>query len=90
MSDALLYALIAQAPDTRLPLGKGIAMIAFFGGVAIVSTSGLFASNRILEKMSGIIGTKKPIVARIVCGLAAFVGFGAVFVTVLALLGKLD
>ncbi len=90
MSDTLLHTLIAQTPDTRLPMGKGIAMIAFFGGVAIVSTFGLFASNRLLEKMSGVIGTKKPIVARIVCGLAAFVGIMAVFVTVLALLGELD
>ena len=71
-------------------MGKGIAMIAFFGGVAIVSTFGLFASNATLEKMSGIIGTKNPIVARIVCGMAAVVGFNPMFVAVLALLGKLD
>jgi len=89
MSDTSLSILFAQGPDAGLPVGKAVAMIVFFGGVGIVSTFGLFASKETLESMSGIIGTKKPLVARIVCGFGAFVGFMTVFVTVLSLLGKL-
>lgn len=82
--------LFAQANNSgRLPPGKAVAMIVFFGAVAVVSLVGLFASKKSLESMAGIIGTKNPLAARIVCGLGLLVGAGAVFVTTLSLLGKL-
>jgi hypothetical protein len=85
-----MLALLAQADGSgSLPQGKAIAMILFFGAVTVISLVGLFASKKSLESMAGIIGTKNPMVARIVCGLGFLVGAGAVFVTTLSLLGKL-
>ena len=82
--------LFAQADRSGgLPQGKAIAMIVFFGAVAVVSLAGLFMPKKSLESMAGIIGTKNPLVARIVCALGLLVGAGAVFVTTLSLLGKL-
>ena len=59
----------------------------FFGAVGVISTVGLFSSKETLESMSGIIGTKNPLVARIACGLGVLVGIFAVLVSVLAFLG---
>ena len=50
---------------------------------------GLFASKKSLESKAGIIGTKNPMAARVVCGLGFLVGTGAVFVPILSLVGKL-
>ena len=52
---------------SSLPAGKAVAMIKSFGGVAIVSLVGLFASNATLKSMSSVIGAENPLVARIVC-----------------------
>jgi hypothetical protein len=57
--------------------------------VGILSAVGLFASGQTLESLAGIIGTKNPLVARIVCVLGVLVGGIAVLVSSLSLLGKL-
>ena len=89
MSSGWLITLFAQSTSESLPLGKGVAMVVFFGSVGIISTLGLFASKEKLESMAGIIGTKKPLVARIVCALGSLVGLLVVVVTMLSLFGKL-
>ncbi len=84
-----MLTLFAQSTNSAaLPPGKAVAMIVFFGTVAVVSVVGLLASRRSLESMAGIIGTKNPLVARIVCGLGVLVGGFAVTASVLSLLGK--
>ena len=67
------------------PIGKGMAallLLGWLGSVVIPSLAGLFASNKKLESMSKVIGTKKPIIARIVFALSllvsAFIVFGLV------------
>ena len=75
--------------ESDLPIEKTIAIIVFFGAVALLSLVGLFAPRKTLVSMAGIIGTKNPLFARIVCGLGLVVGIGAVFVATLKLLGKL-
>jgi hypothetical protein len=60
-----------------------------FAPVAGLSLVGLFASRKRLESMAGIIGTKNPLVARIVCGLGFLLGSGAVFLAMLRLLRQL-
>ena len=89
MSSDLLSALFAQTANNR-PLDlRAIAAIVFFGCVGIVSLFGLFASNETLESMSGIIGTKKPLVARIICGIGALLSLFLIISAVAYLLGKL-
>ena len=75
------------AESSEFPKGTAIAMMLFFGAVGLISTVGLFASKETLESMSGIIGTKNPLVARIACVLGVLVGIIAVLVSVLAFLG---
>lgn len=85
----LLQAFTLFADSSHFPKGKAIAMMFFFGTAAVISACGLFASKEKLESMSGIIGTKNPLVARIVCGFGVVVGIVAVLVSVLAFLGVL-
>ena len=75
--------------DSGLPAGKAIAIMLIFGSVALVSLGGLFASKKTLESMAGVIGTKNPLVARIVCILGLGVGAIGVLVSALSLMGKL-
>jgi len=79
----------AQAADTGLPPGKAAAILVFFGLVGVVSALGLFASRETLESLSGWIGTKNPLVARLACGFGALVGLVIAAAAVLQLLGKL-
>ena len=81
--------LFAQTKGSDLPVGTAIAMLLFFGAVGVVSLAGLFASNETLASMAGVIGTKNPLVARIVCALGLLVGGVAVLVTGLSLAGVL-
>ena len=78
--------LLAQA--SGIHVGKGIAMIVFFGAIGLFSTAALFVSNETLQTLSSTIGTDKPRVARIVCLAAAIVGWVAVAVTVASLMGN--
>jgi hypothetical protein len=71
------------------PKGKAIAGILFFGAVGVISAFGLFASKETLDGMSGIIGTKNPLLARMVCSFGVLVSIAFVFVSVLAFLGVL-
>ncbi|MDB5388143.1 MAG: hypothetical protein JWM11_3789 [Planctomycetaceae bacterium] len=73
-----------------LPVGKGIAMIAFFGSVALFSTYAMCLPNASLSKHSEFIGTTNPHVARGICVLTAIVGWLAVCATTAALAGFLD
>ena len=85
-----MLALLAQAdPSGKLPRDKALVILVFFGAVAVLSLVGLFASRKSLESMAGLIGTKNPMVARVVCCIGFLVGAGAVFVSALSLLGKL-
>ena len=85
-----MLALLGQANGSwGLPQGKAIAMILFFGAIMLTSLVGIFASSQSLKSMAGIIGTKNPRVARMVCGLGFVVGLVAVFATLLSLLGEL-
>ena len=77
MFDTLLKCLIF-AESKAMPIEKKIGIIVLFGALGVISTMGLFASSSKLEKMAGLIGTKNPIVARMVCVLGALVGLGAV------------
>jgi hypothetical protein len=89
MAVRLMSALFAQTTNNNLPTGKAVAMIVFFGAVVLTSLAGLFASRERLESMSGVIGTKNPLVARIVCAIALLISSGAVLAGVLSLLGKM-
>lgn len=82
-------ALFAQTKDAGLPPEKAVLMLLFFGAVGAVSTVGLFSSRTTLESLAGVIGTKNPLVARVVCGVGVVVGVVAVLVSTLSLLGKL-
>jgi hypothetical protein len=85
-----MLVLLAQANDPgRLPSEKAVAMIVFFGAVALISLIVLFAPKKLLVSMAGIIGTKNPMVARAVCGFGLLVGAGITFAAVMSLLGKL-
>jgi hypothetical protein len=77
------------ASDSDLPLGKGIAMIAFFGSVAIFASVATFSSQDRLTSWAGFIGTNNPLVARGICIVSALVGWLAVAATVAALSGLL-
>ena len=79
--------MVLFAQDTALPRGKALLGILFFGAVGVISLFGVLASADELQKMAGIIGTDKPHVARIVCAIAAVVGFGGALVFLLSLLG---
>jgi hypothetical protein len=62
-----------------------------FAPVALFATVCTFLPNRILAKpeITKHIGTEKPWVARVVCLLAAIVGWFAVVIGVLDYMGKL-
>lgn len=75
--------------DSELPVEKGIAMIVFFGAIALFATVAVFLPGEKLQACAGFIGTQNPLVARIVCILGAIVGWGAVAVTVASLSGAL-
>ena len=79
--------LLAESSD--LPVGKAVAMILFFGAIGVFATVCAFAPRRTLTDYANIIGTKNPTVARIVCLVAAIVGWGVVLATVLSLSGAL-
>ena len=81
--------LFAAASEQGLPPEKAVVMILVFGCVFVASAIGLFASKKLLLAMANVIGSKQPIVARIVCGIGAVVSAFAVFVAALKLLGKL-
>ena len=83
-----MSALLAQSDG--LPIGKALFGAVFFGGVAIFSLFGLFASNEDLKQLAGIIGTENPRTARVVCGLGAVVGAVFAVVSALALTGSLS
>lgn len=84
-----MWELFAQSSDSKpLPVGTAVGMIILFGGAAIVSLVGLFAPSSKLESMAGVIGTKNPLVARIVCALGLLIGSFAVVAAVLSLMGK--
>jgi hypothetical protein len=68
--------LLAESED--MPVVKKVLMLGFFGVVAVCATFCLFASNETLGKWSGFIGTRNPLVARIVCALSALLGWGVV------------
>jgi len=75
--------------DSDLPVEKGIAMIVFFGAIALFGTVAVFLPAEKLQALSGFIGTQNPVVARVVCILGAIVGWGAVAVTIASLSGAL-
>jgi hypothetical protein len=77
------------ASDSDLPIGKGVAMIAFFGAVAIFATIASFSSRDTLVSWAAVIGTNNPLVARIVCIVSAVVGWLAVAATAAELSGLL-
>lgn len=81
---------VALLAESSLPVGKGIGMVLFFGGVGLFSTIAAFQPSRTLHEWASVIGTKNPRVARTVCALGAIVGWGAVAVAVAALMGGLD
>jgi hypothetical protein len=84
-----MFELLTQSSDpNQLPFGTAIGMIVLFGGAAIVSLVGLFAPSSKLESMAGVIGTKNPLVARIVCAIGLLIGSFAVVAAVLSLVGK--
>ncbi|MGC1717934.1 MAG: hypothetical protein WA746_03005 [Isosphaeraceae bacterium] len=61
-----------------------------FGALDVVALFGVLASAAELQRMAGIIGTDKPHVARIVCAIAAVIGFGFAFVFLISLLGGIS
>jgi hypothetical protein len=74
---ARLALVLAQDDSvSRMPTGKAIAGIGFFGVVGVGSLIGIFASNATLESYSSVIGSKNPLVARALCVLGAVVGLG--------------
>lgn len=85
-----LMSICLMADSARLPLGKGIAMILFFGPVGLFATIAAFSKRETLVRWAEIIGTKNPLVARIVCVIGAVVGWGAVAATIASLSGALD
>ena len=70
------------ADSNGMPFEKKIGIIFLFGAIGALSVVGLFAPRTLLEKMAGLIGTKNPIVARIVCAIGALVGWGFVALVV--------
>jgi hypothetical protein len=64
----------------------GAVQFGFFGGVAVFATACTFAPNRTLTnpKIAANIGTKNPVVARIVCAILAFVLWGMLIATFMA------
>lgn len=76
--------------ESTLPVGKGIAMILFFGAVGIFSTIATFVPAETLGRLSNVIGTKNPTVARTICVITAIVGLGAVALTIASLTGALS
>jgi hypothetical protein len=76
--------------ESGLPLTKGIAMVVFFGAIAVFASIASFSSPNMLRSWSGFIGTNSPAVARIVCVLSALVGWTAVAVSIASLSGVLD
>jgi hypothetical protein len=72
-----------------MPAGTAVAILLFFGCVALFSTVCLFASNATLRSLSGVIGTQNPLVARVACLLGALVGWGAVAAAAASLAGWL-
>ena len=89
MSKSLLVLLLADSAS-RLPLGKGIAMIVFFGSVGVFATKACFSPSEKLAQWSHVIGTQNPTASRIVCIIGAIVGWGAVAITLASLSGALD
>ncbi len=73
--------------DTGLPAGKAFLMLVFFGPVALFASAASFSPNRLLLGWAPYIGTKNPHVARIVCILAALLGWFAVAAASLSLAG---
>jgi hypothetical protein len=87
MSSQWLIPLLAETEHKVIPNPIGLV---FFFLVGVVSAFGLFASSETLKSMSGIIGTKNPLVARIACGFGVLTSLILVAVSVLVLLGKLN
>ena len=81
--------LFAAASEPGLPPEKAVIMILAFGCVFVASAVGLFASQKLLLAMANVIGSKKPIVARIVCGIGVVVSASFVAAATLSLLGFL-
>lgn len=71
----MLFAPLLLAQSNEMPLPKKISILVLFGAVGVTSIVGLFAPRPRLEKMAGIIGTRNPIVARIVCALGVIVSW---------------
>jgi len=86
---SLLFASVAVsfAQANGFPAGKALIGLLAFGAVGIFSALCLFASDATLRGYASFIGTQKPGVARIVCGIGAVVGFLLATVSGLALLG---
>lgn len=81
--------LLLAEDSSHLPAPTAIAMMVFFGCVAVFATVALFQPAATLRGLAHVIGTENPLVARVVCVLCAVVGWGAVGLAAASLAGWL-
>jgi hypothetical protein len=71
---SLCFALLADSQDaSKLPAGTAVLLLLFAGGIGAASLVGAFLPSSSLMGYAEQIGTKKPLVARILCIVAAVI-----------------
>jgi hypothetical protein len=71
---SVCLALLAESQDpSKLPAGTALLLLLFAGGIGAASLLGAFLPSSILMNYAEQIGTKNPLVARILCIVAAVI-----------------